>query len=186
MRINRKGWKPIDNQYELNEWAEKMQLFHLPRWEELPDFDLYLDQMLNLLDRYLYVFKMNEKENLVTASMVHNYVKLGMIPKPLKKRYTRKHLAYLIAITILKQVLTIPEIKKGIMYQASISGIRGAYDLFCLEQEYALKITTSHLLENQPKEFQNAHSEDSILMVRNATIAAASKLIIKKTLSIIP
>lgn len=157
----------------------------MPRWEELPDFELYLDQTLNLLDRYLSVFKNDESETLVTSSMVHNYVKLKLIPKPVKKRYTRKHLAYLIAITILKQVLTIPEIKKGIMHQASVSGTREAYDLFCREQEYALRRSASYLLDHT-LDVCPPHEEDYLMLVRNAAMAAAAKVVAQKILTTIP
>lgn len=58
---------------------------HLPQWEELPDIDLYMDQVLNLVDRYLSPIGVKP----VTAAMINNYVKLNLIPKPIGKRYSR-------------------------------------------------------------------------------------------------
>ncbi|WP_367924923.1 DUF1836 domain-containing protein [uncultured Ruthenibacterium sp.] len=84
---------------------------HLPRWEELPDFELYLDQVLNLLDKYLFPFVPCEETHIVTASMINNYVKHQLLPPPVKKKYGRKHLAQLIAIGVLKQTLPLPVIK---------------------------------------------------------------------------
>ena len=83
----------------------------LPRWEELPDFELYLDQVLNLLDKYLSPFVPCEEAHIVTASMINNYVKLQILLPPTKKRYQRAHLAQLIAIGVLKQTLPLPIVR---------------------------------------------------------------------------
>ncbi len=73
--------------------------------------------------------------------MVNNYVKHGLIPAPVKKRYNQKAFSvFLIAITLLKQVLTLPEIKQGILFQGATVGIREAYNLFCQEQERAIYV----------------------------------------------
>ena len=124
---------------ELALWGESLRDFYLPRWQELPDLDLYMDQVIQLVDQYLMPVIQTEKHPLLTPAMVNNYVKKGLIPAPIKKRYQRKHLAFLIAITLLKQVITIPEVKSGILFQGKVSGIREAYDLFCDEQEKSIQ-----------------------------------------------
>ena len=83
--------------------------FSYPKWEEIPNINLYLDQVL------LYVNQIcppasPDKEKGLTASMVNNYVKHGYISKPEKKKYQRKQIARLIAITTLKSVFSIQEI----------------------------------------------------------------------------
>ena len=83
--------------------------FSYPKWEEIPSINLYLDQVL------LYVNQIcppasPDKEKGLTASMVNNYVKHGYISKPEKKKYQRKQIARLIAITTLKSVFSIQEI----------------------------------------------------------------------------
>ena len=75
----------------------------LPRWEELPDLELYMDQVLALTERYLGAGQ-------ITASMVNNYVKLGVVPPPVKKRYSRAHLARLLEVCALKASLPIESI----------------------------------------------------------------------------
>lgn len=156
----------------------------LPRWDDLPNFDLYLDQVIELLDEYLAIFNVENDKHILTKSMVHNYVKLKMVPKPVKKKYNRKHLAYLIAITILKKVVTISEIKIGILYQAKISGIRGAYELFIDEQEYALKLAASHFTSSEVKQ-RPIHEEDQSSLVRSVTQSLASQLITKNLIQLI-
>ena len=83
--------------------------FSYPKWEEIPNINLYLDQVL------LYVNQIcppvsPDKEKVLTASMVNNYVKHGYLTKPEKKKYQRQQIARLIAITTLKSVFSIQEI----------------------------------------------------------------------------
>lgn len=167
---------------ELAKWGSELLTFHLPRWEELPELDLYMDQVIQLVDQYLAPVIQSEKHSLLTPSMVNNYVKKGLIPAPNKKRYNRKHLAFLIAITLLKQVLTIPEVKNGILFQGKVSGIREAYDLFCTEQELAIHYIASQATQQSlPTNNQN---EIELLAVRVATRSFANKLLAEKTIEL--
>ena len=167
---------------ELALWSETLKEFHLPRWQELPDLDLYMDQVIQLVDQYLMPVIQTDKHPLLTPAMVNNYVKKDLIPAPVKKRYQRKHLAFLIAITLLKQVITIPEIKSGILFQGKVSGIREAYDLFCNEQEYAIQFIT-----NQAKltSFEGEISTElDLVAVQAATRSFANKLLAEKMISL--
>ena len=101
----------------LKVFAKQLKTCHLPRWEELPDFDLYMDQVISLIERYLNILD-DGKERIITSAMINNYVKLKLIPKPIKKKYNKEHIAFLIAITLLKQILTISEVRDSIAYQA--------------------------------------------------------------------
>ena len=84
-----------------------------PKWSELPNIDLYLDQVLlyvNQLDSSSIV----DDDKGLTAAMINNYVKNGHLDKPIKKKYNRRQLARLIVITCLKNVFSIQEISKTI------------------------------------------------------------------------
>lgn len=100
---------------------ERLCARRLPRWEELPDFDLYMDQVLALAGRYLGSGP-ETGEKALTASMVNNYVKMGVMPPPVKKRYGRMHIAHLLAICVLKSVLSISEIRELIRRELSGRG----------------------------------------------------------------
>lgn len=80
----------------------------IPLWNELPELDLYMDQIIVLMEKYLGA---TAKDKLITSSMINNYVKLGIIPPPQKKKYSKTHIAYLIIICSLKSVMPIPDIK---------------------------------------------------------------------------
>jgi len=127
-----------ETEQRLLAWMDTLKAYRLPRWEELPDIALYMDQVITLIERYVSPLVNQTDGKVITAAMINNYVKLGIMPKPNKKRYERIHMAHLIVITILKQILLIPEIKQGILLQSQINGMPAAYDLFCQEQEQAL------------------------------------------------
>ena len=75
----------------------------LPRWSELPDIELYMDQVMALMGKYMA--GVASAEDRLTPSMVNNYVKMGIMPAPVKKKYSRSHLAHLIIICVMKQVI---------------------------------------------------------------------------------
>lgn len=168
----------------LQNWGKALVNVHLPRWHELPELELYMDQVITLVERYLSPIILKEKHTLLTSSMVNNYVKLGLIPAPNKKRYNKKHLAFLIAITLLKQVLTIAEIKQGILYQGSVNGIREAYNLFCDEQEAALSVASSQAQRIEPIAAFNQPVGLELIAVKAATLSFAMKLLSEKMIEL--
>lgn len=97
---------------KLARWQNFMEVFSLPGWEELPDMDLYVDQVVTLVSRYLNLIPQDEKNPLITASSINNYVRLRVMPAPVRKRYGRRHLAYVLMICTLKQSMALTEIQK--------------------------------------------------------------------------
>lgn len=171
-------------QEELMKFSKDILDFHIPRWGELPDIELYMDQVITFIERSISIYPVISGEKIITPSMVNNYVKLNLIPKPVKKKYNKVHLAYLIAITILKHVFTIQEIRDGIILQAKRNGEKGAYNLFCEEQEKALKYLINQLsLENKDIVLDmNLNVEN--LVIKMSTLAFASKLITEKMIKL--
>ncbi|WP_253643553.1 DUF1836 domain-containing protein [[Clostridium] innocuum] len=116
----------------------------LPRWEELPDMDLYMDQVVTLLNEYLKPFHAKDQEKMVTSTMINNYVKHGIVSPPVKKKYTKNHVAYLMVVCILKMVYRMDEISKLIRVQIYKYPIDQAYNYFCAELECCLKCIFAH------------------------------------------
>ena len=72
---------------KLNRWEHFLGGYRLPEWEDLPQIDLYLEQMIALVNQYLGFFVYDPtEEKLLTPSMVNNYVKLRLIPAPIRKK----------------------------------------------------------------------------------------------------
>lgn len=158
--------------------------FHIPRWEELPDIELYMDQVINFIENNLSIYPFINNEKIITPSMINNYVKLNLIPKPVKKKYNKTHLAYLIAISILKHVFTIQEVKDGILFQAMISGEKDAYNLFCEEQELAIKYIVDQINIENKENIPNINITPENLMIKMTTLAFASKIISEKIIGL--
>lgn len=124
---------------DFEEWMEYVSDFKLPRWKELPDVELYKDQVVTLVERYLSIFN-NGEEKIITPASINNYVKWKLLPKPSKrKQYDRIHLSYLIAISALKNILNLQDIKKGIDLKVIEYGETLAYDKFCESFENSLR-----------------------------------------------
>ena len=107
---NKEGCIMAKNEKKFEDYF-KIVKHKLPYWDELPEIDLYMDQVIALMDKYLSFHKTDEETKIITNSMVNNYVKLGIMPAPVKKKYSREHIAYLIIICTLKQALPISDIK---------------------------------------------------------------------------
>lgn len=123
---------------------KSLSKFHCPHWDELPDMDLYMDQVVTLLNTYLDVFCVQGQGKLITSTMINNYVKHGIVEAPVKKKYTRRHLAYLIVVCILKTVYSMEEIGKLIRVQIDKYPQEQAYDYFCAELEACLSCIFAH------------------------------------------
>ena len=102
----------------------------LPYWDELPEIDLYMDQVIALMEKYLSFHKTDNSSKIITNSMINNYVKLGIMPAPIKKRYSREHIAYLIIICTLKQALPISDIKDLIELRVKRTSIEETLNFF--------------------------------------------------------
>lgn len=166
---------------EIERWSEQAMHYHLPRWEELPDIDLYRDQVITFIERYLRLISMDEK--IITSSMINNYVKWKMMPAPNKKKqYNREHLGYLIVISILKQVVNIQLIKEGIEVVAKQNGTHNAYNLFCEQLEDSICYVLSLCFKQYEYHNKPNFSEDDEIILRMGTLAFASKLIAVKRL----
>ena len=103
--------------------------FPYPKWQDIPNIDLYLDQVLLYVNQVCAPIS-PDKEKGLTASMVNNYVKHGYLTKPDKKKYQRKQIARLIAITTLKSVFSIQEIAQTLNTLQTQASSDQLYDAF--------------------------------------------------------
>ncbi|MBO6166430.1 MAG: DUF1836 domain-containing protein [Eubacterium sp.] len=80
--------------------------------EEIPNIELYMDQLTHFMDQHLGSTLRSEEEKTLTKTMINNYTKNKLLPPPEKKRYSRKHLILLIYIYYLKNVVSINDIRR--------------------------------------------------------------------------
>lgn len=113
--------------------------FKLPRWNELPSVDQYLEQVLTLLDEWLGDYLAPDGVKVLTRTMINNYVKLKYIPAPENKKYGRLTIACLVVIALMKPVYTIEEISRLIRLGIDFKDAEFSYDQFCDMIESAVK-----------------------------------------------
>ncbi len=115
---------------------EKKTPYVCPDWSDFPDIDLYMDQVISVLERYLTAF-FPQEEKCITSTMINNYVKHRLLPPPENKRYSRKHLARLFMICIFKRFVQLSEIQIILENLVKEKGEEGTYFLFKKEMESA-------------------------------------------------
>ncbi len=149
--------------------------FAMPRWEELPTFDLYMDQVLGLVSKYLGTFsEVSDEGGLITKTMINNYVKQKLVSSPENKKYTRPQLAFILVISLLKRVLSITEIAKIKALVLDTMEMQPAYDLFCDELEAALQATFSGTVPAMPLVWKSQEDTAKVL-IRATAVALANK-----------
>lgn len=77
-----------------------------------PDMEIYMDQAETFLNRELAIYKKSEKDKVITKTMIGNYVKHTMLPRPVNKKYSKDHLILLTLIFYLKGTFQMEEIEK--------------------------------------------------------------------------
>ena len=115
---------------KLRRWSNYLHKHNLPEWEQLPDFGLYMDQVQTLLAQYLSFLPQDSDEQVITTSAINNYVRLKIMPAPVKRKYYRVHIAYLIMICALKQSLTMSEIQKILPNGLTEEEVKKTYEAF--------------------------------------------------------
>ena len=118
----------------MRKWEAYLNDHALPSWEELPELELYMDQVVALLNSYLgFLPKEVGMDAVVTAAAVNNYVRKKIIPAPVKKRYSRIHLAYLLMICSLKQSVSISYIQQMVPLSLSEDQVHDIYNSFAAQ-----------------------------------------------------
>lgn len=115
--------------------AQPIWDFRMPRYSEIPNVGLYLDQVAKYISEYLEPLG----ENPLTSSMISNYVKKHLIEPPVRKQYGRDHIAYLFFITAAKNILSLDALRNFIEVQRRSYPLPVAYDYFCRQLESILQ-----------------------------------------------
>ena len=115
--------------------SEPVRLFHMPRYQEIPDVGLYLEQVTRYVNQSLSGCGISP----ITASMVSNYVKQKIIPGPVKKAYSARSIAYLLFVACVKSVASMEDIRTFIGIQQETYELPTAYAYFCEEFENLLQ-----------------------------------------------
>ena len=181
--------------HKLQRWNNYITNYHLPEWDAIPDFGLYMDQVIVLLEGYLSFIptgsagKDSKEQQVVTSSTINNYVRLKIMPAPVKRKYFRVHIAYLIMILTMKQSISISDVQKIMPEGSDVSSVRRAYE------DYSQKFREIALFFNRQMQsaWDDLHSGDRSddaqpdergasgrLVIESALIAGFSKILAEK------
>ncbi len=149
--------------------AESIKQFRMPRYNELPNEGLYLEQTTQYINNVLAPLNCMT----ITSSMISNYVKKGIIAAPIKKLYYAEQIAYLFYIVIAKNVLSLEHIVYLREMQEKTYPKEIAYDYLCAEFENVLFHVFG--LKNQIDDIGRTKSDEKALF-REVIIAASNSI----------
>ena len=103
----------IDTKDLLNSILDSLDRIEYIRPEDIPNIDLYMDQVTTFMDsRLRSTARYPEEDKILTKTMINNYAKNDLLPPPIKKKYSREHVLVLIFIYYYKSFLSINDIQK--------------------------------------------------------------------------
>ena len=144
-----------------------IQGFHLPRYQDLPNMGLYLEQTTKYINHFLAPLGCIE----ITSSMISNYVKKGLIPAPVKKQYFAEQICYLFFVALAKNLTSMENIDLLISVQRGTYTLPVAYDYMCGELENMLFYFFG--LKDRPEELGETESDEKNLL-RGLIMSAAN------------
>lgn len=158
--------------------AASVSNFRLPRYTEIPNVGLYLEQTAKFISEYLAPLG----DYALTPSMISNYVKKGLIANPVKKQYDRDQIAYLFFIALAKNILSLDALTNFIRIQQRTYPLPVAYDYFCRELEELLQFTFE-LSDSMGS--RDLDSTDEKRMLYSCVVAITQKTYLEKCLTAI-
>ncbi len=161
----------------IKKWAKEMSDYDPVLWNHLPQIYLYMDQVITYMESNLKPFESEDGSKLLTSSMINNYVKDNVLPRPEQKKYSPEHLAILTVICMLKPVLSIQNISYLVNEQRHYNKGR-LYNMFCKTQASALKEVCERVKNVSPRrENEMMRLAIELTMEANARRIAAEKIV---------
>lgn len=174
---------------KLRRWEQYLNEYRLPDWEHIPNFGLYMEQVVTLLKEYLdYLPPELKDEQIITAAAINNYVRKKIMPEPVKKKYYRVHIAYLLIICSMKQCLSIPTLQKMIPIGISEEELKAIYIAYSRRHKIACRYFVSQVKEaaagilDHASEAEIATDSPEDLITSAAIVSGFSKLLAEKLL----
>lgn len=153
--------------------------FSLPRYNDLPSVGLYLEQTTKYLNECLSPVM----DAPLTASMISNYVKKGLISSPVKKLYSRDQIGQLMFIVMAKSVISLDNLYNFMRLQERTYATPRAYNYYCAEFENVLQYVFGLKDTLDSVGIDTSHEKE---MMRYTIIAVANKIYLDKCFEALP
>lgn len=128
---------------DLSRLIDDMSLLDDIELSQIPDIDLYMDQLTTFFDDKLGHLKRGDDDKILTKTMINNYTKSGLLMPPKNKKYSKRHMILLILIYYLKQILSINDIQAIIKPILNNIGSE-ADDIIPIEDIYSTILQIKH------------------------------------------
>ena len=102
---------PFSIENIINDFTEYIQHQHPVSASEMPNIDLYMDQVTTFMEDHLEHCKRYPEDKILTKTMINNYAKNRLLPPPDKKKYSKDHMLFLVFIYYFKNILSIRDIQ---------------------------------------------------------------------------
>ena len=158
---------------ELSALRERLATQRPVAYEQMPDFPLYMDQMLSYMERQVLRF---DGDDGLTAAMVNNYTKSGLLPRAEGKKYNREHLCYLTAVCILKQVMSVKDVELLLSSVVPRDDVAGGYEAFRADLDRSLNLVTD-VMEGYPAEEDTAQAALHFALLSYAAGVASGRYV---------
>ncbi len=135
-------------------------------WDQIPDFGVYSDQLLTIINESEFI---KNEDQIMTSSMVNNYVKQGIVEKPRKKKYDREQIACLMMISLMKSVLTIKEI------QIIMKKLEQNIEVESLYEVFSKSIETKGMFKRSGSVKEEIVTESSVVLINSVVKAIYAK-----------
>ena len=149
--------------------------FRCPRWDDLPDKPIFNKNVVVFINKALSSVVKNEDQ--LTTNMVQNYSKWRYIPEITGRKYDRIHVAYLLVISVTKQILNIKDVKEGAQVLLNHMDEANAYNLFAEALDRSIKRTFESTIKQEDYQFQAFEATGRYATVELVTNAFAMKLL---------
>ncbi len=145
----------IQDDKQIKKIIDEIKTLNVIQLSDIPNIDLYMDQVTTFMEDQLGDYKRNKNDKVLTKTMINNYTKSGIIPPPIKKKYSKDHMILLIFIYHLKYNLSINDIQS--LLSPLIAQVNGVDDK---------ALTFSHLYNSFLEIQQNESEELSVYVNR--------------------
>lgn len=135
----------------INEFTKYIQRQHPVAASEMPNIDLYMDQVTTFMEDHLEHCKRYPEDKILTKTMINNYAKNRLLPPPDKKKYSKDHMLFLVFIYYFKNILSINDI------QTLLGPMTDRY--FKNESGTDMTWLYNHIMEQEPEQSVRVASE---------------------------
>ena len=160
----------MNNEELTKAFFNKLNSMHFITVDQIPNIDLYMDQVTTFMDTHLSSTKRYEEDKVLTKTMINNYAKNRLLPAPVNKKYTQEHMVFLIFIYYLKNILSISDIQALLKPLTDISASQDSSqyaaniysEIFshCPEETYRLVKDITHKLNVASSSFSDESDEE--------------------------